>query len=329
MDRGRLDALPAVVAHADWSAAPGKRWVAVAVLGRHGRYRVASPRPVGQLHGFLDRLAAPGREAPCVLLGVDFPIGLPAAYAGRAGVEDFTAVLPRLGRGCWRDFFRVAVRPEEISLARPFFPARPGRKGEVARRQLVQGLGLARYGQLLRACDRATDGRRAAAALFWTLGAQQVGKAAITGWRDLLIPVLVAGRELRIWPFDGPLRDLVAPGRVVVAETYPGEVYTHLGIAFGAGGKRAQTGRAANAAALIARARSLGVDLDAPLRAALEDGFGAGSGGDDPFDATVGLLGMLNVLCGGRAPGAPDDPVVRKIEGWILGQAAGPREPSG
>jgi hypothetical protein len=35
----------------------------------------------------------------------------------------------------------------------------------------------------------------------------------------------------------------------------------------------------------------------------------------------VGLLGMVNVLRGGRPPGAPDDPVVRRIEGWILGQA--------
>ena len=79
---------------------------------------------------------------------------------------------------------------------------------------------------------------------------------------------------------------------------------------------------------LTHRARALGVALDEALRAAVEDGFGAAPGGEDPFDATVGLLGMLNVLCGGRPPGAPNDPAVRKIEGWILGQAPerpGPR----
>ena len=34
----------------------------------------------------------------------------------------------------------------------------------------------------------------------------------------------------------------------------------------------------------------------------------------------VGLLGMLNVVRGYRATGEPDDPAVRDIEGWILGQ---------
>ena len=116
----------------------------------------------------------------------------------------------------------------------------------------------------------------------------------------------------------------MTPGRVVVAETYPGEVYRHFGLAFRAGGKRTHTGRAANGPTLIERADSLGIMLDPALRTDFEDGFGAGASGEDPFDAAVGLLGMLNVLCGGRPPGAPGDPVVRKIEGWILGQASPP-----
>ena len=33
----------------------------------------------------------------------------------------------------------------------------------------------------------------------------------------------------------------------------------------------------------------------------------------------VGLFGLLNVLRGGRPSGEPEDPVVRRIEGWILG----------
>jgi len=32
------------------------------------------------------------------------------------------------------------------------------------------------------------------------------------------------------------------------------------------------------------------------------------------------VFGMLNVLRGARASGEPDDPVVLRIEGWILGQ---------
>ena len=41
---------------------------------------------------------------------------------------------------------------------------------------------------------------------------------------------------------------------------------------------------------------------------------------DDAFDATVGLLGMLQVCLGQREPGAPDDREIRDIEGWILGR---------
>jgi hypothetical protein len=36
----------------------------------------------------------------------------------------------------------------------------------------------------------------------------------------------------------------------------------------------------------------------------------------------VGLFGMLNVVLGRLPCGEPDDPVVRRIEGWILGQSA-------
>ena len=41
---------------------------------------------------------------------------------------------------------------------------------------------------LSRACDRATAERPAGAPLFWTLGANQSGKAAIAAWRDMLLP---------------------------------------------------------------------------------------------------------------------------------------------
>lgn len=313
--------LPAVVAHADWSVDPGKRWVAAAILGGDGGYRATAPRLVGPLPEFLDGLAARAGPEGAVLLGFDFPLGLPARYAARAGVDDFRALLPRLGQGRWRDFFQVAGTRDEVSPARPFYPAKAGPRGTVSRRHLVEGLGLEAYGDLLRRCDEATaDGRRAAAAMFWTLGPQQVGKAAITAWRDLLIPALNSGRELAIWPFDGPLAGLVAPGRIVVAETYPGEVYGHLGIAFSGGGKRSQAARAANAPILRGRARDLGVALERPFGALIAEGFGAGPAGEDPFDATVGLLGMLNVVRGRRAPGEHPDPLTRAVEGWILGQ---------
>ena len=186
--------------------------------------------------------------------------------------------------------------------------------------QLLQGLGLASRQELLRACDRPTSHRQAAAPLFWTMGAQQVGKAAIAGWRDLFLPALSEGSTLRLWPFDGGLAQLLAEPGVVIAETYPGEIYHHLGIAWSKGGKRSQKARQACAQALFGQVETLGLNLDPKYRSLIKGGFGPAPSGEDPFDATVGLLGMINVLRGRRPPGDPNDPVVRRIEGWILGQ---------
>jgi hypothetical protein len=50
------------------------------------------------------------------------------------------------------------------------------------------------------------------------------------------------------------------------------------------------------------------------------DAFGAADDGEDPFDAVLGLLGMLAVLLGHRPVGIVDDEEVRRVEGWILGR---------
>ncbi len=112
----------------------------------------------------------------------------------------------------------------------------------------------------------------------------------------------------------------------MVAETYPAEFYTHLGVTFSphrAGarsGKRVRSERLANTVALFAWAERAGVDLDPGLEAAIRDGFGMAPDSDDPFDAAVGLLGMLNVVLGHRPAGEPQDKLIRRVEGWILGQ---------
>ncbi|MDW8317992.1 MAG: hypothetical protein RMN53_09140 [Anaerolineae bacterium] len=314
-----------LIAHADWSAAPAKRWLALALPKGQG-WTAQPPQPVGELDTLLSRLLHLAGPDTAVLLGVDFPIGLPQAYAHRVGADDFVALLPQLGRGEWADFYAVAEAPEQISLRRPFYPKRPG----AARRQhLVDALGLPSAEALLRRCDRAQPDRPAAAPLFWTLGAQQVGKAAIAGWRDLLGPALRRGSPpVALWPFHGPLAELVQPGRVVVAEAYPRNGYRRLGVRFDralGGGKGSQAQRRANGAALLAWAAAAGVDLAEPLVAAIRDGFGADAAGEDRFDAVVGLCGLVEVVAGRCPTGEPDDPAVRRIEGWILGQVSGDR----
>jgi hypothetical protein len=314
--------LPAAVVHADWSVQPARRWVARARLGDDGRYVVTLPEvagPTGAETGLLEvlGLGRPAAESDGVLAGFDFPIGLPAAYAELAGIDDFRAALGGFGVARWAHFFEPAREEEEISVERPFFPAGRGKAGNAARLAAALGLGPA---QLLRRCDRAHAGRRAAAALFLTQGAQQAGKAAITGWRDLLQPALSRGDPpLRLWPFDGLLTELLARPGLVVAEVYPTEFHTRLGIRLRASaGKGSASWRTAQAPALERWAAGAGVKLSSGLRSGMADGFQRG--GDHAFDAVVGLLGMLETLLG-QGPPEPSDPQVRRVEGWMLGLA--------
>jgi hypothetical protein len=139
--------------------------------------------------------------------------------------------------------------------------------------------------------------------------------------RDVIIPLLrdLPG-EAWIWPFDGTLNELLQRRGVIVAETYPAEVNSHLDIWLGPGGKRKQDGRRAASAAIQNWAARTETNID-ELRKEIDDAFGSGASGEDRFDALIGLLGMINVVLGHRpAMGDLDDPSVVKVEGWILGQ---------
>lgn len=287
-----------------------------------GVYTLHTPVPAGDTISWLFRLdGEAGSDG--VFLGLDFPIGLPLAYAERTEARNFLELLPRLGTGEWDEFYNVAEEPEHVSLCRPFYPARPG---HARQRHLLDGLGVNHMDDLRRVCDRGYPGRRAAAPIFWTMGAQQVGKAAIAGWREVLGPALRSRTDMLLWPFAGRLDALLGSGGIVVAESYPAEFYGHLGLAFppGGGGKRNQAARATNAAPLLAWGEANRVSLSPDLLIAIGDGFGNAADGEDRFDAVVGLMGMLNVLFGCRRPYEPVDERVRRVEGWILGQASPP-----
>ena len=68
--------------------------------------------------------------------------------------------------------------------------------------------------------------------------------------------------------------------------------------------------------------RPMGCQPD--LVEAIRDGFGPAKNGEDPFDAVVGLFLMRDVVLGYWQDGAPDDEVVRRVEGWILGLSTPP-----
>jgi hypothetical protein len=210
-------------------------------------------------------------------------------------------------------------------------------------------LGLPAAADLSRMCDRATAERPAGAPLFWTLGANQSGKAAIAAWQSFILPALIQPAQalhpsilppsilpppmlraikgkprLRLWPFEGPLRSLLTPGAVALAETYPAEALRHLGLRL-RGSKRRHADRRSIAGALLAAMEQQAAIPDNAMRQAALDGFGSDAAGEDRFDSVLGVLCVLNVLAGHRPDTAPDDPWIQRWEGWVLGQTAMPR----
>jgi hypothetical protein len=248
--------LPSIVAHADWGNQSKKRRLARAVL--HGdSYYAEAPSAAPELPRLLTFLRSATRNGG-MLVGFDFPIGVPIAWARRASIGSFRGLLGELRTG-WTDFREPAAVPSEISLRRPFYPRRPG---GTSRAQLCRALEIA-WPDLLRACERAGPTRREACPLFWILGANQVGRGALLGWYEVLLPAL-EDPSVALWPFDGPLDALLARTCTVIAETYPAEAYGHLGL--GTVVKSDARDRARAGRAMLAWAHSASVNLAAASR---------------------------------------------------------------
>jgi hypothetical protein len=296
--------------------------MAVAQLS-DGVYELFLPEPVGETASLLSRLQRRAQDGRFIV-GFDFPIGVPLAYAQRAGVVSFMAELPKFGSGRWVRFYELAESNGDISLWRPFYP-RPARKG-VRQQALVDGLGVRSMEELLRVCERGAD-RADACSLFWTLGPNQVGRAAIAGWREVLVPALAqSAMGVAIWPFHGELHGLLQTSDCVLVETYPAEACLHIGLdPPGLGWKKGrQSDRQLQGTRLLkwAAARQ-GVSVSPALEAAILDGFSSDKWGEDRLDAVIGLMSMLEVVTGRRPDGAPGTPASRNVEGWIFGQSPG------
>lgn len=320
---------PDHISNADWGTRPSKRWRANATLAPDGLYDADGPHRVGTAGSITHRMGIGSHGT--ALLGFDFPIGIPRGFAALTAIGSFPRQLPLFGHGRWSSFFEVADDAAEVGLLRPFYPRSAGARGQHSRGSQLHALGLGAH-ELLRRCERPHAGRPGACPLFWTLGAKQAGRGALAGWRELIIPALEdPGIDVALWPFDGALADLVETRGVIVTETYPAEFYRTLGVRFGnrdvsgRSGKRRQHDRRAQADRLLVSADRLRLRLSPALLAAIRDGFGGAGDGEDKFDAVIGLLGILAVVCGVVAEGTPgDDEEVIKIEGWILGRPSSP-----
>lgn len=291
-----------------------KRWLALARPRPRGW--LLTVEPVGDVAALLPRLLQAARGAP-VALGVDFPIGLPAAFARRhcSAFSGFPAFLKALSQQS--TILQVARSLDEVGPLRPFYPHR-GTRG-MTRLSHAHALGLEDATSLSRLCDRATAHRPAGAPMFWTLGANQSGKAAIAAWRDLLLPALGRMPPPSLWPFEGAFRSLLRPGQVTVAETYPAEALRQLGLR-PIGSKRRRADRLALVPGLRHAMTGLRACPDPALDALLLDGFGADAAGEDRLDCLLGVLCVLLVIEGRRPDAAPDDATILEWEGWVLGQ---------
>lgn len=296
--------------------------MAIAVRKNDGNFLAGAPRPVFDTKNMLYAIKETAGDTGTLLVGYDFPIGLPFKYCQRAGLTEYKDAISVLGSGKWVDFFHPATVPDEIDIYRPFYPMYPG---GTSRDHLVEGLQIP-FNELYRDCEKARPGRRAACPLFWTLGGQQVGKAAISGWREIIQPgISDRDIQLSIWPFSGHLDVLLQPGAVILAETYPAEFYTHLDIKFTPArrgqksGKRSQKDRMKNAETLISCFRKSSISMEESLESLIRDGFGASVSGEDKFDAIVGLIGMIITLRNWGSELEPQAEHLRHNEGWILG----------
>src|SRR5688572_28359332 len=113
------DALPDLGVAADWSTVETKRWMARGERVGDG-YVVYPPEPVGDHKTLMARLRRTLPNDHRLLIGFDFPIGLPVEYAQKARVASFRTFLGELvGHREWERFYQISDLP---SLRQPFFP---------------------------------------------------------------------------------------------------------------------------------------------------------------------------------------------------------------
>ena len=163
--------------------------------------------------------------------------------------------------------------------------------------------------------------------MFWTLGANQSGKAAIAAWRDVIIPGLLQNARLRLWPFEGELKALLQAGAIVMAETYPAEAMVQLGIRR-AGSKRRWSDRIAYAPL---PPHSPGASEGRP--GSLARNVAAGMASDRMPQAKTASIAWSARLCvlaavtGKREAEIPAAPWIKTWEGWVLGQKSPTPQP--
>lgn len=218
MNHTTANSPPRFFVSADWSKDPRKRSVYVADLSERLIYREArSDWALPSLMALARHLS----ERGSVLVGVDLVLGVPQSYWELVLAESrhdrpatFIDWLEQLGNdGGFFDPAHTVRNHGQWRVDRPWFLVPPGAGSLTSFKAMV-------YDGFLRGIDRATGAKP----LFIVSGIPgTVGSGTRDFWRELT-PHLSGHRDFRIWPFDGPLSELLERG-IVLTETYPGLAY--------------------------------------------------------------------------------------------------------
>ncbi len=215
-----------------------------------------------------------------ILIGFDFPFGLPAPLP--LGAATFDATWRSVERACKgdRDYYAGS-----FATRRPGVFLRAGGERSPAWRPWVRDTD--------RACKQAL--RVTPETPFKLIGPKQPGLAGLSGMRVLTALKRCFGDALAVWPFEP-----VADSRVVVVEIFP-TVFRH------AAGYR------------NAKIRS-GAELDAALAVFGSEAARLATDCDDETDAMISAAALRYLVrrSGSRAFLRPATPRLR-CEGWIFG----------
>lgn len=296
----------------DWAKSVAKRAVYRADTAARTISRVPLEASLGALLEYAASLAGP------VLIAIDAAIGFPQAAwrrlvaAGITREDNFPGFL--LGPSLPKGFFEPVSRSEDWSPRHPFVRLPAGRG---SRRAFETAAGGGFY--------RRIDLALGAQPIFVASGIPgTVGSGTRALWQEMI----AFGREpaIRIWPFHGPLEDLLRGDQPVLAEIYPKACY---GIALAdrlpaimrrlsktAAGTRTAAISELREAAWVGRERIVLADLDAAADC------------EDNFDALLSAAALLRLFLEdslGDMPAAAE----ARVEGGVLGAASLQPGPAG
>ena len=91
-------------------------------------FNIHNPVLVGPVATLIHRMRDGLKNEDRLLLGFDFPIGVPRSYASKTKIKNFNfrSMLPQFGVDVWKEFYNVCENANDIDVFRPFYPYRTG-----------------------------------------------------------------------------------------------------------------------------------------------------------------------------------------------------------